>query len=33
VKFHVELTSPVTPISLTRTPGFKAYMPQHERPA
>jgi hypothetical protein len=34
VRFHVEPTSPFSPISLTRTPGFKAYLPQqHERAA
>jgi hypothetical protein len=31
VRFHVELTSPVRPMSLTRTPGFKAYIPQQQR--
>ena len=29
-RFHVEATSPLQPISLTRTPGFKAYMPQRD---
>lgn len=33
VRFHVEPTSPLEPISLTRTPGYKAYIPQHERAA
>ena len=28
VRFHVEPSSPVRPISLTRTPGFKAYVPE-----
>jgi len=27
VRFHVEDTSPLRPITLTRTPGFKAYLP------
>ncbi|MEA2299165.1 MAG: hypothetical protein QOF77_2101 [Solirubrobacteraceae bacterium] len=27
-RFHVEPTSPFKPMSLTRTPGFKAYIPQ-----
>lgn len=27
-RFHVEPTSPLQPIALTRTPGFKTYMPQ-----
>ncbi len=29
-RFHVESTSPLAPISLTRTPGFKAYLPQRD---
>ena len=29
-RFHVESTSPLQPISLTRTPGFKAYLPQRD---
>ncbi len=29
-RFHVEPTSPLKAIRLTRTPGFKAYMPQRE---
>ena len=29
-RFHVESTSPLQPISLTRTPGFKAYIPQRD---
>jgi hypothetical protein len=34
VQFHVAPTSPLRPISLTRTPGFKAYLPlEHERAA
>ena len=27
VRFHVDETSPLRPITLTRTPGFKAYIP------
>ena len=27
VRFHVDETSPLRPITLTRTPGFKAYFP------
>ena len=27
VRFYVDRTSPVAPIALTRTPGFKAYLP------
>jgi hypothetical protein len=30
VRFHVEDTSPLRPITLTRTPGFKAYMPAEQ---
>lgn len=30
VRFYVDHTSPVAPISLTRTPGFKAYLPADE---
>ena len=33
VRFHVEPTSPLSPITLTRTPGFKAYLPQHHEQA
>jgi hypothetical protein len=29
-RFHVEPTSPLAPIALTRTPGFKAYLPQRD---
>jgi hypothetical protein len=29
-RFHVESTSPFQPISLTRTPGFKTYLPQRD---
>jgi len=33
-RFHVEPTSPLDPISLTRTPGFKSYpIQQHEQAA
>jgi hypothetical protein len=33
-RFHVEPTSPIEPISLTRTPGFKSYpIQQHEQAA
>jgi hypothetical protein len=31
VRFHVEETSPLRPITLTRTPGFKAYLPTEAR--
>ncbi len=31
VRFHVEETSPLRPITLTRTPGFKAYLPTEQR--
>ncbi|MGD0385043.1 MAG: hypothetical protein ABSB73_02795 [Solirubrobacteraceae bacterium] len=31
VRFYVEETSPLRPITLTRTPGFKAYLPTEER--
>jgi hypothetical protein len=31
VRFHVEETSPLRPITLTRTPGFKAYIPTERR--
>ena len=27
VRFYVEETSPLSPITLTRTPGYKAYIP------
>jgi hypothetical protein len=33
VRFHVEETSPLRPITLTRTPGFKAYLPTERRRA
>ncbi|MEA2373312.1 MAG: hypothetical protein QOH12_3706 [Solirubrobacteraceae bacterium] len=33
-RFHVEPTSPIEPMSLTRTPGFKSYpIQQHEQAA
>ena len=31
VRFHVEETSPLRPMTLTRTPGFKAYIPTERR--
>ena len=31
VRFHVEETSPLRPMTLTRTPGFKAYIPTEQR--
>lgn len=31
VRFYVEETSPLKPITLTRTPGFKAYLPTGQR--
>jgi hypothetical protein len=31
VRFHVEETSPLRPITLIRTPGFKAYIPTERR--
>jgi hypothetical protein len=30
VRFYVDRTSPVAPIALTRTPGFKAYLPANQ---
>jgi hypothetical protein len=33
VRFYVEETSPLRPITLTRTPGFKAYLPTERRTA
>ncbi len=29
-RFHVESASPLQAMTLTRTPGFKAYLPQHD---
>ena len=31
VRFHVDETSPLRPITLSRTPGFKAYLPTERR--
>lgn len=31
VRFHVQRTSPIRPIALQRTPGFKAIRPEHAR--
>jgi len=33
VRFYVEETSPLRPITLTRTPGFKAYLPAERHTA
>lgn len=33
VNFHVDHGSPIKPITLTRTPGFKAYLPQQSERA
>jgi hypothetical protein len=30
VRFYVDHTSPIAPIALTRTPGFKAYLPSDQ---
>jgi hypothetical protein len=33
VRFYVDQTSPFRPITLSRTPGFKAYLPVERRAA